>query len=110
GGRRTGRRRVAPERVRKGRRARRLLTQKLNREPLLAEVAKEAGLPERRVQQLLDLVQDPGSLETPVGDGESSFAELIEDENAEQPAEATAVKLRHGELANALEQLDPRMR
>ena len=98
------------EQVRKVLRARRILAQKLNRDPLLAEIAKEAGLPERRVQQLLDLVQDPVSLETPVGDGESSFADLIEDENAEQPADVTALNLRHRELANALEQLNPRMR
>jgi RNA polymerase primary sigma factor len=98
------------EQVRKVLRARRVLAQKLNRDPLLAEIAKEAGLPERRVQQLLDLVEDPVSLETPVGDGESSFADLIEDENAEQPADVTALNLRHAELAHALEQLNPRMR
>jgi RNA polymerase primary sigma factor len=98
------------EQVRKVLRARRVLAQKLNRDPLLAEVAKEAGFPERRVQQLLDLVEDPVSLETPVGDGESSFADMIEDVNAEQPADVTAVRLRRVELANALEQLNPRMR
>jgi RNA polymerase primary sigma factor len=98
------------EQVRKVLRARRILAQKLNRDPLLAEVAREAGFPERRVQQLLDLVEDPVSLETPVGDGESLFADMIEDVNAEQPAEATALVLRRVELANALEQLNPRMR
>src|SRR5207237_229036 len=78
------------EQVRKMLRSRRILAQKLNRDPLLAEIAKEAGLPERRIQQLLDLVEDPVSLETRVGDGESSFADLIEDEKAEQPAAAAA--------------------
>jgi RNA polymerase primary sigma factor len=98
------------EQVRKVLRARRVLAQKLNRDPLLAEVAKEAGFPERRVQQLLDLVEDPVSLETPVGDGESSFADLIQDENAEQPDDVTAVGLQRTELAEALDQLNPRMR
>src|ERR687883_407671 len=47
-----------------------ILSQKLNRDPLLAEVAAETGLPETRVRDLLELVEDPVSLETPVGDGE----------------------------------------
>src|SRR5262249_16457101 len=58
------------EQVRKVMRARRVLAQKLNREPVVDEIAKEAGLTPERVSELLDLVEDPVSLETPVGDGE----------------------------------------
>src|SRR6266446_1635852 len=80
------------EQVRKVMRARRVLAQKLNREPVVDEIAKESGLTPERVSELLDLVEDPVSLETPVGDGESLYGDLIEDVNAEQPAEATAVR------------------
>jgi RNA polymerase primary sigma factor len=98
------------EQVRRLMRARRVLTQKLNRDPTIAELAKESGFPERRVEELLDLVEDPVSLETPVGDGESMYADLIEDVHSDQPDESTAKRLRSAELAHALERLNPRMR
>ena len=66
-------------------RARRLLTQKLNREPLLREIAKESGFTEKKVRDLLELIEDPISLEAPVGDGESDYSDLIEDVNADLP-------------------------
>src|SRR3954463_13694707 len=98
------------EQVRKVMRARRVLAQKLNREPLVEEVAKEAGFTPERVSELLDLVEDPVSLETPVGDGESLYGDLIEDTKLERPDETTAVNLRSVELADALKVLNPRMR
>src|SRR5439155_733916 len=88
----------------------RQLAQKLNREPTQEELAKESGFTERRVQELLDLVEDPVSLETPVGDGESMYADLIEDIHSERPDESTSQKLRQVELADALLLLNPRMR
>src|SRR3954464_8583337 len=66
------------EQVRRAQRARRQLAQKLNRDPSVAEIAHESGFTEKRVADLFDLVEDPISLETPVGDGESSYADLIE--------------------------------
>jgi RNA polymerase primary sigma factor len=98
------------EQVRRLMRARRTLTQKLNRDPTVPELAKESGFPERRVDELLDLVEDPVSLETPVGDGESLYADLIEDVNSDQPDESTAKRLRSVEVADALLCLNPRMR
>jgi RNA polymerase primary sigma factor len=98
------------EQVRKVMRARRVLAQKLNREPVVDEVAKEAGLTPERVSELLDLVEDPVSLETPVGDGESLYGDLIEDTKSDRPDTATADHLRSAELAQALHVLAPRMR
>src|SRR5438309_2132184 len=97
------------DQVRRLMRARRQLAQKLNREPTAEELAKESGFTEQRVQELLDLVEDPVSLETPVGDGESMYADLIEDVNSDRPDETTAEKLRRKELAEALLRLNPRM-
>jgi RNA polymerase primary sigma factor len=98
------------DQVRRLMRARRQLAQKLNREPTMPELAKESGFTEKRVQELLDLVEDPVSLETPVGDGESMYADLIEDIHSERPDETTSHKLRRKELAEALLRLNPRMR
>ncbi len=98
------------EQTRKVLRARRVLAQKLNRDPLVREIAKEAGFTPERVQELLDLVEDPVSLETPVGDGESIYSDLIEDTKSDQPDAATAKMIRSHELAGALRRLSPRMR
>jgi RNA polymerase primary sigma factor len=98
------------EQERRVMRARRLLTQKLNREPSLREIAKESGFTEKKVRDLLELIEDPISLEAPVGDGESDYSDLIEDVNAEQPEEMTAQGMRSTELAEAITRLNPRMR
>jgi RNA polymerase primary sigma factor len=84
------------EQVRRLMRSRRELAQKLNREPTIAE-------------QLLDLVEHPVSLETPVGDGESLYADLIEDVHSDRPDDTTAKNLRGKELSVALSRLNPRM-
>ncbi|TMK71064.1 MAG: sigma-70 family RNA polymerase sigma factor [Actinobacteria bacterium] len=98
------------DQVRRLMRARRQLAQKLNREPTQEELATESGFTPQRVQEMLDLVEDPVSLETPVGDGESMYADLIEDVNSDRPDHTTAIKLRRKELAEAMLRLNPRMR
>jgi RNA polymerase primary sigma factor len=98
------------EQVRRVMRARRILSQKFNREPTLAEISEESRLTEYRIKELLNLVEDPISLETPVGDGESLYGDLIEDEHTDQPERVTAENRRSVELAEALQQLKPRMR
>jgi RNA polymerase primary sigma factor len=98
------------DQVRRVMRARRVLTQKLNRDPLPEEIAKESGFDLKRVNELLDLVEDPVSLETPVGDGDSLYGDMIEDVNSEQPHLVLAEMLRTAELQTALDQLSERMR
>jgi RNA polymerase primary sigma factor len=98
------------DQVRKVMRARRVLTQKLNRDPTAEEVAKESGFDLKRVNELLDLVEDPVSLETPVGDGDSIYSDMIEDVNSEQPHDVLAELLRSVELQGALNSLSERMR
>jgi RNA polymerase primary sigma factor len=98
------------DQVRRLLRARRQLAQKLNREPSVAELAKETQQSEERVRELLELMETPVSLETPVGDGESLYGDLIEDVHSLAPHEQTAEHARGKELAGALDQLNPRMR
>ena len=82
------------EQVRRLLRARRQLAQKLNREPSLAELARETQQSEERVRELLELMENPVSLETPVGDGESIYGDLIEDVHALAPHEQSAEQAR----------------
>jgi RNA polymerase primary sigma factor len=97
------------DQVRRLLRARRQLAQKFNREPSLGELARETQQSEEKVRELLELVENPVSLETPVGDGESLYGDLIEDVHSLAPHEQTAQQARTKELAGALEQLNPRM-
>ena len=96
------------DQVRKVTRARRTLGQKYNRDPSVDEIAAESGFTPLRVRELLELVQDHVSLETPIGDGESSVADLIEDTMASAPEQETSDRLRATELLEALSRLKPR--
>ena len=78
--------------------------------PEIAEIAKESGFTPERVQELLDLIEDPVSLETPVGDGESVYGDLIEDTKSDQPDDATAKLLRSRSSRRRSARLSPRMR
>ncbi|MEO5576462.1 MAG: sigma-70 family RNA polymerase sigma factor [Gaiellaceae bacterium] len=98
------------EQVRRVTRGRRVLAQKLNRDPSTDEIAAETGFTVTRVQELLELVQDSVSLETPVGDGESLYGDMVEDTKTAGPDAATSDRLRATELTAALDQLNPRMR
>ena len=57
--------------VKKLHRANRKLTQTLGRDPLPSELAAELEIPVERVMELQRIIEDPVSLEAPVGDGES---------------------------------------
>ena len=98
------------DQVRRLMRTRRVLAQKLNREPTVAELAAASELPIKKVKDLLELVEEPVSLETPVGDGESLYGDLIEDTKTDRPELTTADGMRHRELVSALDSLNPRMR
>ena len=99
------------EQVRRLLRSRRQLAQKLNREPTLAGAREGGGAAGGEAcATCSSLVEDPVSLETPVGDGESMYGDLIEDVNSDAPDEMSAQKSRSKELAHALSQLNPRMR
>jgi RNA polymerase primary sigma factor len=91
-------------------RANRALAQKLGRDPLASELAAELELPVERVLELQRTIEDPVSLEGPVGDGESNFADLVEDHNARQPEADVTLSQRQQELRAALDELGDRTR
>ena len=96
--------------VKKLHRANRTLAQKLGRDPLPSELAAELQISIDRVLELQRTIEDPVSLEGPVGDGESNFADLVEDQNARQPEAAVARSQREEELRAALDELGERTR
>ncbi len=96
--------------IKKLHRANRMLTQKLGREPLVSELAAELKLPPERVIELQRIIEEPVSLEGPVGDGESNFSEMVEDTNTRQPETLLVRRQREQELHAALEELSERTR
>ena len=72
-------------------RARRELGQQLNREPNIEELAKRVELSIERVSEILQMSQEPVSLETPIGeDAENELGDLIQDVTAPAPADVAA--------------------
>ena len=96
--------------VKKLHRAKRTLTQTLGRDPLAAELAAELEIPVERVIELQRMTEDPVSLETPVGDGESLFSDMVEDVNAPRPDDHVAGDERRRQLEEALDSLNERTR
>ena len=98
------------DQVRKLYRANRKLTQALGRDPLPSELAAELQLPVERVMELQRMTEDPVSLESPVGDGESSFSDVVEDTNTRRPHDQVAGTEREQLLRDALAGLNDRTR
>jgi RNA polymerase primary sigma factor len=96
--------------IKKLHRANRALTQKLGRDPLIEELAAELKLPAERVLELQRIIEEPVSLEGPVGDGESNFSELVEDTNIRGPETWLVRREREQELQTALDELSHRTR
>ena len=81
------------------RKAERKLRQELGRPATPEELATATGLGLKKVAALLDIVDDPVSLDVTVGDGDSDIADLVEDPNAVRPDTA----LDEGGFADDLE-------
>ena len=55
------------------------LTQQLGREPGTEEIAQIVGMPVRKIEAVLRAVQDPVTLQTPIGDDEATLEDFIGD-------------------------------
>ncbi len=75
------------------------LTTRLDREPTDEEVAKEAKLPLDEVMATRDLTRVTTSLDTPVGDGDTTFGELHAEETA--PLEDEVLEREQEEAVDA---------
>ena len=90
------------ERIRKVLSAKAVLKQRTGEEPDMQQIARETGLSESKVLQLLQLQPEVWSLDAPAGeDGDSKLQMLLEDLQASQPQE----ELVRGELKHTMESL-----
>jgi RNA polymerase primary sigma factor len=90
-------------------RVQRQLLQELGREPIVEEVAERSEMTVPRVREILRLNQDTVSLEQPMGDEDGfSLSDVIEDADAEVPADAAARAMLNAAVKEALSQLSDR--
>lgn len=90
------------ERMRKVNQARAALRQQTGEEPGCQEIAQMTGIPQAKVEELLQLTPEICSLDVPTGDGEDgTLGMLVEDIQAPQPQE----ELVRQELVSTMDNL-----
>ena len=90
-------------------RVNRQLVQEFGRDPRPDEIAKEMGISEDKVREIIKIAQEPVSLETPIGEEDDShLGDFIPDDDAPAPADAVASSLLKEQLGEVLNTLTPR--
>ncbi len=100
------------ERMNKVARARRELSQRLERDPTPEEISALVDMPADKVEELLKLGQEPVSLEAPIGSGDdpAQLGDFIEDEADERPDAQVAKAIRESDVQDVLDGLAERER
>ncbi len=87
----------------------RALEQELGHAPTAEQISKRLDVPEERVRKVFEVVQEPISLETPVGaDEDVSLGELIEDKSVAGFSEELINSDLRDAINDALKHLTPR--
>jgi RNA polymerase primary sigma factor len=90
-------------------RSSRYLVQQLGREPTPEEIAQKMEMPLDKVRNVLRIVKEPVSLETPIGDEEeSSLGDFVEDRQTVSPADAAVYTSLEEQTRKVLATLTPR--
>ena len=100
------------ETINKVLRATRKLTNELNREPTVEEIAKEMGMEPEKVDYVMKIKQDIASLDATVGrdgdDEDSVLGDFIEAEGRVSPEDAAAAQMLKEQIAEILSSLSER--
>ncbi len=73
------------------------------------EIAQLSGMPTDKVREILQMAQEPISIDSPVGeDDESSIGEFIADESSPEPDEIVGETMLHEQICEVLKTLTPR--
>lgn len=93
-------------------RTQRRMTQELNREPTIVELAKELEMEPEKVEYVIKIKQDITSLDAGVGrdgdDEESILADFIEDEDSKTPEESATSQLLKEQIQAVISTLSER--
>jgi RNA polymerase primary sigma factor len=83
------------------------LAQQLGREPAKEEIAHTLRIPAKKVEDLFKAMQDPITLQTPIGDDDSTLADMIGDDSPSPYSETERNKLTE-QIIDVLHTLTPR--
>jgi RNA polymerase primary sigma factor len=85
------------------------LTQQLGRDPSIEELAETLDIPPRKVENMIQVAQQPLSLETPTDDEDDSvLGDFIQDNEAQAPDDSATYNLLRQHLEEVLDSLPPR--
>jgi RNA polymerase primary sigma factor len=89
---------------------RKLLSEKLGRDPSPEELAAESGIPVKKVHKLLKLTQDVTSLETPIGEGDTVLEDIVRDDEQAGPEREANLEVLREKLKLIIDDLPERER
>ena len=84
------------------------LVKKLGREPTSQELSKDSGIPLHDVEKILNLIEEPISLDMPIGEEDSTLEDLIPDEKSLSPNDSLLEKDLIQQTRKLLSGLSPR--
>jgi RNA polymerase primary sigma factor len=91
-------------------RTRRELSQELGREPTPAEIGRQLNMKPDKVEEIQRLTRETVSLEAPLGEGEASLGDFIEDEDTPQPDQIAVDTMVRRDIRRILDGLPERER
>jgi len=94
----------------KMRRCQNELHDRLKREPTHEEIAAELFVPVKKVRTILESSVTPLNLDSPFGDSESTFADIIPDDSASSPATEVESKAKASLIRKLVSELNERER
>lgn len=84
------------------------MLKELGREPTPVEISERTGLPMDKILSILEASREPVSLETPVGDEDSTLGDFIENKDASSPYETVKDRELTERIKSILSTLSPR--
>jgi len=81
---------------------------RLGREPTSQELSKDSGIPLNDVEKILNLIEEPISLDMPIGEEDSTLEDLIPDEKSLSPSDSLLEKDLIHQIGKLLSGLSPR--
>ncbi len=84
------------------------LVKKLGREPTPQELSKDSGIPLHDVEKILNLIEEPISLDMTIGEEDSTLEDLIPDEKSLSPSDSLLEKDLTHQIQKLLSGLSPR--
>ncbi len=84
------------------------LVKKLGREPTSQELSKDSGIPLHDVDKIVNLIEEPISLDMPIGEEDSTLEDLIPDEKSLSPNDSLLERDLIQQTRKLLSGLSPR--